>query len=95
MTHVMEALYKNHKLFHNRMKVLENSVAILANTEFFDLHDLPKINGHDVDLDIPDKTIQNFLEVTNLRFQKITMTLTTMTWQSRCSQEHSSHIQKI
>ena len=67
VTHVIEELYKNHKLFHNRLKVLENSVPFLAKVKFFDLHALKtKINGHGVDLDIPDKTIQNFLEVTNL-----------------------------
>ena len=34
MTHAMEALYKNNKFFHSRLKVMENKTAAIAKTAF-------------------------------------------------------------
>ena len=36
----MEALYNNDKLFHNRFKILENTIALLAKSIFSDLQAL-------------------------------------------------------
>ena len=76
MTHVMEVLYRNDKLFHIGLKVLKITTAVLAKVTFNDLHTLrTKLNGHDEDLDIMDGTIQNFVTGTNNKFHKMKMTL--------------------
>ena len=52
MTHAMEVLYKNDKCFHNRLKMLENTTAVLMKVTFNDLQALQ--TSYDKDLDILD-----------------------------------------
>ena len=48
MTHAVEALYKNNKVFHSRLNVLENTMAALTKVTFNDLQTLKtRIKGHD------------------------------------------------
>ena len=57
-TNSMVALYKNDMLFHDRLKVLQNITAVLANTTFFDLQALnTSINEHDDKLDMLDRNL--------------------------------------
>ena len=66
MTQVMDALYKGDTLFHERLKVLENTSAVLARETISDLQALKsRINGHHEDLDVQ----------TNQGLCKMTMTL--------------------
>ena len=47
-TYMLEALFENYKLFHNRLNILENTEAVLAKVTFSDLHALKtRINGPD------------------------------------------------
>ena len=76
ITHGMGALYKM-KLFLNRLKVIENSTALLAKATFTDLQAfMIRINGLNKDLHVLQKAIQKFLEVTNQRFRNMAMTMT-------------------
>ena len=78
-------------LSYNRLKVLEKSTTIIVKATFNDLKTLEtRINSHDGDLDIFDKTVQNFMKLTKQRFQKVTWHLTTTIWQSRCSSKYSA-----
>ena len=64
------ALYKNDEFFQNRLK------AAIANVTCNDLHGLRNnINGHDEDLNILDKNIQNLVTAIKDKFYKTTMTL--------------------
>ena len=51
----MKPFYMNDQLFHNRLKVLENTTEVLAKATFNNLHILKsRIIGHYEDLDILD-----------------------------------------
>ena len=72
----MEALYKNDKHFHNRLRILENTTTVLTKVILIDLQALKTwIKRYDEGLDILYKNIQKFLTVTNDIFYRITKPL--------------------
>ena len=72
----MEVLYKNAKLFHNRFKVLENTIVVLEKAAFNYPQALKtKINGHHGNLDILYTNFQQFSTVTSKKFFRTTGTL--------------------
>ena len=76
VSHLLEALYKTDKLFHDRLKDVESIIAVLAKVIFNDLKALkPGETIHETDLEILDKILQNFLAVIYDKIYKITMTL--------------------
>ena len=62
MTYAIKALYKNdNRFFYNRIKVLENTMAVLAKATFNNLQALQtRINWQDDDLAILDKNLWHF-----------------------------------
>ena len=82
MTPAMEALYKNDKSSHDRLKVLENVGAVVVKRAFNDLQALKSsISGHDKNLDMLDKNLQNFLAAINDKFLRKAMIIKTINWQ--------------
>ena len=75
MSQTIETLCKNDGLFHNRLKILENTTYLFKNSFQWPTITESWINGHDEDLDIMDRAIQNFLTVTNKKFYNAAMTL--------------------
>ena len=76
MMYVKEALYKNDKLFHNRLKILKQTPAVLVKATFNDLQALKiSINRHIEDLDVLSRHLQSLLTVANEKFYKIKMIL--------------------
>ena len=74
MRYGIELLYKND--FHNRLKVLENKIAVLGKTKIKNIQALKtRIYPHYYDFDILDKKFQHFLDNDKQELYRITMTL--------------------